>query len=79
MNLIQILLIIVITTFSVLFITRTIGNIKKEKEEAIIEYTPEQHPIYPFIQYDIREALPPSRRTYMRYPYYASRYGMFMR
>lgn len=77
MNLVQILLIIVIVTFLVLFLTRMIASAKQEEVE--IEYVPQQHPIYPFVQHDIREVLAPSRRTYMRYPYYATRYGIFMR
>ena len=44
-----------------------------------VEYVERQHPNYPLIEYDIREALPPSRRTYMRYPYYFSRYGIYSR
>ena len=46
------------------------------KEEVVYQ---DQHPRYPFVQYDIREALPPSRRTYMRYPYYFHRYGIYQR
>ena len=56
---------------------------QKPKVKKVITYE-EQHPSYrpfytPFHGYDIREMLPPSRRTYMRYPYYATRYGIFVR
>ena len=55
-----------------------IANAKRE-DTVVIEYTQQKHPIYPFIQYDIREVLPPSMKNYLRYPYYASRYGIYMR
>ena len=77
MNLVQLLLILLIIAFTIIFATRLVSKAKNEK--IVIEYAPQQHPIYPFIQYDIREARPPSRRTYMRYPYYAKRYSMLMR
>lgn len=76
MNLIQILLIIIIIVFVMLFIIRS----KQRQTKTIIKYIPtSQHPIYPFINYDIREVLPPSRRTYLRYPYYFHRNGIYLR
>lgn len=54
--------------------------IQKIKPKQIQEiHIEEEHPQYPFVQYDIREVLAPSRRTYLRYPYYPHRYGIFMR
>lgn len=77
MNIIQGLLTITILILLIIIVLRVKNKVKREVE---VEYVaPSQHPIYPFIQYDIREVLPPSRRTYMRYPYYFHRYGIFSR
>jgi hypothetical protein len=75
MNLIQTLLILIIFVLLGAMILKQMSKPKVVKKY----YVEPQHPIYPFIQYDIREVLPPSRRTYMRYPYYFHRNGMFMR
>jgi hypothetical protein len=74
MKLNQTLLIVLIVVVVVIFMNK----LQKPKviKKVVVQ---QQHPTYPFVQYDIREALPPSRRTYMRYPYYATRYGMFIR
>jgi len=67
----------------VLIVVITSTFMMKMKKQAVtkvyVEQQEQQHPRYPLISYDIREMLAPSRRTYMKYPYYASRYGMFMR
>ena len=70
----QILLIVLIVVITSVFLMK----IRKRKVTTKI-YVEQQHPHYPLVSYDIREMLPPSRRTYMRYPYYASRYGIFIR
>ena len=70
------------TLFIILIVVLTTVILQKlQKPNKIIKkiIVKDQHPRYPFVQYDIRETLAPSRRTYMRYPYYASRYGMYMR
>lgn len=75
MNLLQIILIIIIFIFVSLIIIRTMNKPIVVKKY----YTPRQHPIYPFVQYDIREVLAPSRRQYYRYPYYFHRNGILLR
>ena len=75
MNLIQKLLLVIIFVL----MGAILMNMRQKPKIIKKVYVEQQHPTYPFIQYDIREVLPPSRRTYMRYPYYAHRYGMFMR
>ena len=74
MKLNQILLIVLIVVITSTFL------MKMKKPNVVNKvYVEKQHPHYPLVSYDIREMLPPSRRTYMRYPYYATKYGMFMR
>lgn len=73
MKTVQILLILLLTIIIVLLFQ------KKIVKPQIIKYVEKQHPSYPFVQYDIREVLPPSRRTYMRYPYYFHRNGVLIR
>ena len=75
MNTLQILLILLIAIIVMLIFQKSVMKPKIIKKYFIDQ----QHPIYPFVQYDIREILPPSRRTYMRYPYYATRSGILIR
>ena len=78
-NLNIVLLAIIIAALFVL-IKRTKPKTEVKTEVTYEEQHPEYRPFYtPFHGYDIREMLPPSRRTYMRYPYYATRYGIFVR
>jgi len=70
-----VVLIVIITSFFMVKIKKkpTVTKVYIEQQYQ------QQHSQYPHMRYDIREILPPSRRNYMRYPYYASHYGMFMR
>ena len=69
------------TLLILLIIVLIVAIMQSRKKPQVIKkvYVEQQHPIYPRIQYDIREVLPPARRTYLRYPYYATRYGVYVR
>lgn len=76
MKLNQVLLIILIVILVVTIMLKL-----QPKQPKVIKkvYVEDQQPRYPFVQYDIREVLPPSRRTYLRYPFYFHRYGIYHR
>ena len=71
MNLNQLLLITLIIVLIMIIFK------DKKRPQIIKKYITEiqQQPI----QYDIRETLAPARRVYMRYPYYLTRSGTFLR